>query len=353
MLFSPPQTLPQRLTRRGVEVLPGVLVTAAIALVATGIGALVPVLGSAVPAIVVGVLLSLLRGRALPGGVDARIRPGIAYSSKFLLQLAVVLLGVQLSIGSILQVGLESLPIMLTTLGVCLLGAWWIGRAMRVESRLRTLIGVGTGICGASAIAAVSPVIGAASAEIAYAVSTIFLFNILAVILFPLLGHALNLDPHTFGLLAGTAINDTSSVVAAASVFSTAALGFAVVVKLVRTLMIIPISIGLSVMEARKDAGGARLTARRIVTLVPWFLIGFVVVAVVNSTGVIPAGPRDVLVQASVFLIAMALAGIGLSTDIPALRSAGWRPLALGAILWVLVTLTSLATIAVTGSLGW
>lgn len=353
MQFSPVTTLPQRLSRRGGEVLPGVLLTAAIALVATGIGALIPVLGSAVPAIVIGVILSVLRPRLMRRHerADAAIQPGIAYSGKFLLQLAVVLLGVQLSIGSILQVGLESLPIMLSSLIVCLLGAWWIGRALRVERRLTTLIGVGTGICGASAIAAVSPVIGAVSAEIAYAVSTIFLFNILAVVLFPIIGHALNLDPHTFGLLAGTAINDTSSVVAAASVYSTAALGFAVVVKLVRTLMIIPISIGLSFMEARRQIDAQRLDGSRIAKLVPWFLIGFVVVAAVNSTGVVPDGPRDLLVHASVFLIAMALAGIGLSTDIPALRRAGWRPLALGGILWALVTVTSLATIAITAAL--
>lgn len=357
MQLSPVQTLPTRLSRRGADVLPGVLITAAIALVATGIGAIVPVLGSAVPAIVIGVLLSLVRPRLMAGRekADARIQPGIAYSGKFLLQLAVVLLGVQLSIGAIAQVGLESLPIMLTTLVVCLVGAWLLGRMLRTERRLTTLIGVGTGICGASAIAAVSPVIGAASAEIAYAVSTIFLFNILAVLIFPLLGHALNLDPHTFGLFAGTAVNDTSSVVAAAGVFSTAALGFAVVVKLVRTLMIIPISIGLSVMEARRSArsdGAAQpLTGRRIAKLVPWFLIGFLIVAIVNSTGIIPDAPREVLVQASVFLIAMALAGIGLSTDIPALRRAGWRPLALGGMLWVLVTVTALLTIAATAAL--
>ena len=352
MQFAPASTLPRRLTDRGIDVLPGVLLTGAIALVATGVGAAVPVLGSAVPAIVLGVLLSLLRPRVMRGrdGANARIQSGIAYSGKFLLQLAVVLLGVQLSIGSILQVGLESLPIMLTTLIVCLLGAWLVGRMLRTERRLTTLIGVGTGICGASAIAAIAPVIGAASAEIAYAVSTIFLFNILAVVLFPLLGHALNLDPHTFGLLAGTAVNDTSSVVAAAGVYSTAALGFAVVVKLVRTLMIIPISVGLSVMEARRNAAGQRLTGRRIARLVPWFLIGFIVVAIINSLGIIPDGPRDALVHVSVFLIAMALAGIGLSTDIPALRRAGWRPLALGGILWVLVTVTALATIAVTAA---
>lgn len=353
MQLSPVQTLPSRLVRRGVDVFPGVILTAAIALVSTGIGAILPVLGSAVPAIIIGVLLSIVRPRVMAGRerTDARIQPGIAYSGKFLLQLAVVVLGVQLSIGAIAKVGLESLPIMLTTLIVCLVGAWLLGRMLGTERRLTTLIGVGTGICGASAIAAVSPVIGAASAEIAYAVSTIFLFNILAVLIFPLIGHALNLDPHTFGLFAGTAVNDTSSVVAAAGVFATTALGFAVVVKLVRTLMIIPISIGLSIMEARRSADGQKLTGRRIAKLVPWFLIGFVVVALINSTGLIPDAPRQVLVHVSVFLIAMALAGIGLSTDIPALRRAGWRPLALGGMLWMLVTLTALATIAATAAL--
>lgn len=334
------------------RLLPGILLTAAIAAIATVIGTALPVLGSAVPAIVIGVLLSLGRSRLATRRprTDVALRPGIAFSSGFVLQLAVVLLGVQLSLGSIVQVGLESLPIMLTTLTVCLTGAWLIGRRLRVQRRLATLIGVGTGICGASAIAAVSPVIAATAVEIAYAVSTIFVFNILAVLVFPLLGHALHLDPHTFGLLAGTAINDTSSVVAAAGVYGTAALGFAVVVKLVRTLMIIPISIGLSVIEARLAGDGSRLTVRRVIGLVPWFLIGFVVVAVVNSTGVIPPAAHDALVQVSVFLIAMALAGIGLSTDLPALRRAGWRPLALGGILWVLVTVTSLAVIALSGA---
>lgn len=166
--------------------------------------------------------------------------------------------------------------------------------------------------------------------------------------LFPLLGHALNLDPHTFGLLAGTAVNDTSSVVAAAGVYSTAALGFAVVIKLVPTLMNIPISAGLSVMDARRETDGRSLSGARIARLVPWFLIGFIVVAMINSSGIVPDARRDVLVHINVFLIATALAGIGLSKDIPALRRAGWRPLALGGILWVLVTATALGTIALT-----
>ncbi|MGN7860155.1 YeiH family protein [Microbacterium sp. 22303] len=342
MMFRPARTFPSRLVARGADVLPGLALTVPIAVVATLIGAAIPVLGSALPAIVIGVVIAVIRR---PG---ARFQPGVEYSGRFLLQLAVVLLGAQLSLDAILRVGAETLPVMLSTLAVCLLGTWVIGRALRVPQRLRTLIGVGTGVCGASAIAAVSPVIGALSAEVSYAVSTIFVFNILAVVLFPLLGHALSMDPHTFGLLAGTAVNDTSSVVAAASVFGAAALGYAVVVKLVRTLMIIPISIGLSVIESRRATGGRRLTLRGVVGLVPWFLVGFLVVAVIGSLGVIPAGPREAMVHTSGFLIATAMAGIGLSTDVTALRRAGWRPLALGAILWILVTVTALAVIALT-----
>ncbi|WEG09273.1 putative sulfate exporter family transporter [Microbacterium horticulturae] len=345
MFVTPVASLPGRLALRARDVWPGLLVCVGIAVVASLIGHLVPVLGGAVPAIVIGVGIALVRR---PGG---RLMPGIEYSSKFLLQCAVVLLGAQLSLASIFEVGLESLPVMLSTLAVCLLAAWAIGRALRIEPRLRTLIGVGTGICGASAIAAVSPVITAASAEVAYAVSTIFLFNVLAVLLFPLLGHALHMSPHAFGLLAGTAVNDTSSVVATASVYGAAALSFAVVVKLVRTLMIIPITVTLAAVEARRTASRG-MSAAQIGRLVPWFLIGFLVVAIINSLGVITPGVQDGLVQLSVFLIAVALAGIGLSTDVAALRRAGLKPLLLGAILWVLVTATSLLVIWLTGGLG-
>jgi uncharacterized integral membrane protein (TIGR00698 family) len=328
-----------------VDVAPGVGLTVAIAAVATVISRFVPALGSALPALLIGVVVAVVRR---PTG---RLAPGVAYSGKFLLQLAVVLLGVQLSLSSILIVGVASLPVMLSSLVVCLLAAWLIGRALRIPRRERTLIGVGTGICGASAIAAVAPVIGATSAEIAYAVSTIFLFNAIAVLVFPYLGHALGMDPHTFGLFAGTAVNDTSSVVAAASLFATSALGFAVVVKLVRTLMIIPISIVLSVAKQRRRDLGSRMTARRVIGLVPWFLIGFVIVAIANTFIPTPDVLHDSLVTVSVFLVSVALAGIGLSTDIAAIRRAGLRPLLLGGTLSVLVAATSLFVIWVSGQL--
>lgn len=345
MELSPLLTLPSRAGARAGAVAPGLALTLLIALAATGVSRILPAVGSALPALLIGVVVSLVRR---PGG---RFAAGVAFSSRFVLQLAVVLLGVQLSLSSVLVVGLQSLPVMLSTLAVCLLAAWGIGRALRIPRRERTLIGVGTGICGASAIAAVSPIIGAASSEIAYAVSTIFLFNAVAVLVFPLIGHALGMSTHAFGLFAGTAVNDTSSVVAAASLFATSALGYAVVVKLVRTLMIVPISVVLAVVEHRRRNAGAPLTVRRLVGLIPWFLVGFLVVATANSLVAVPQGLHDGLVTVSVFLVAVALGGIGLSTDVGAIRRAGWRPLLLGAVLSTLVTLTSLGVLAVTGQL--
>jgi uncharacterized integral membrane protein (TIGR00698 family) len=250
---------------------------------------------------------------------------------------------------------------MLGTLAVCLLAAYAYGRLLGVVGDLRTLIGVGTGICGASAIAAVSPVIEAASTDIGYAVSTIFLFNIAAVLVFPVLGHALGMSQHSFGLFAGTAVNDTSSVVATATTYGPAAAGYAVVVKLVRTLMIIPICVGLGWLTDRKRAAApatgeaaprkSRMSPRRALRLVPWFLIGFVVAALVNTAGLVPATAHGALGNMSLFFVAVALSAIGLSTDVSALRRAGAKPLLLGLLLWVTVAGASLALQALTGTL--
>ena len=314
---------------------PGVALTVAIAVVATFIGTALPLLGAPVAGILIGVALS-----GLMNGRDG-LRPGLALSSKTILQLAVVVLGSQLSLREVAQVGVSSLPVMLGTLTACLLAAYVVGRRLGVDADLRTLIGVGTAICGASAIAAASPVIRARSHVIAYAISTIFCFNIAAVLLFPPLGHLLGLSQNQFGLFAGTAVNDTSSVVAAATTYGAVAGNHAVVVKLTRTLMIIPICIGLGWLVNRRETG---VTAERAKTpTVPWFLMGFVIVAAANSVGLIPASAHVSLQHASVFLITVALVAIGLSTDFAGFRRAGARPLLLGGILWVVVAATSLA----------
>jgi len=260
-------------------------------------------------------------------------------------------LGSQLSLKEIVKVGFSSLPVMLGSLTVCLVGAYWIGKWLGIIGDLRTLIGVGTGICGASAIAAVTPVIGAVSADVAYAISTIFLFNMTAVLTFPFLGHLLGLSQHSFGLFAGTAVNDMSSVVAASTTYGSVAANYAIVVKLTRTLLIIPISLGLATLERRKLKSADSKTNVHVARLVPWYLIGFLLVAAANSIGLIPQGIHHVLVQFSVFLIAIALAAIGLSTDVAGLRRTGPRPLLLGGILWVLVSATSLSLQYLTHSL--
>lgn len=339
-----PQALP-RVAGPGSR-LPGLAAAVALAVVSTAIGRAVPTLGSAVPAVLIGALVTTIHR---PG---ARLRPGLAYAAGRLLQVAVVVLGLRLSLPEVVAVGARSLPVMLGTLAACLLTARIIGRRLGVGGDLRVLIGSGTGICGASAIAAVSPVIGAAGADVAYAISTIFVFNIAAVVVFPLLGHALGLSQHAFGLFAGTAVNDTSSVVAAAATYGSTAADQAVVVKLVRTLMIIPVVLALGVLSRRRrtaaEAGG---WGRRSVRLVPWFLVGFIIAAAANSAGAVPAGADHAIAGASTFLITVALAGIGLSTDLPALRRTGARPLLLGAVLWVTVATVSLGLQAVTT--GW
>ncbi len=349
---------------RAGRLVPGLALAAAIAVVATVVGRFVPVVGAPVVGVVLGAVLGTVRRPA------AVLRPGITTASKTVLQVAVVLLGAQLSLAQVATVGASSLPVMLGTLVICLVAAWGIGRALGVVGDLRTLIGVGTGICGASAIAAVTPVIGAASVEVAYAVSTIFLFNVAAVVVFPFVGHALGMSQEAFGLFAGTAVNDTSSVVAAASSYGAAAAHTAVVVKLVRTLMIIPVVLGLAwlvarrqeVLDARAAAaadGGSDVTpaaARpwtvgRVARLVPWFLVGFLVLAAVNSTGVLPGPVHPAVAAAAAFLITVALSAIGLSTDLAGFRRAGVRPLVLGGALWVVVSLSSLGLQALTGAL--
>ncbi|HUX71315.1 MAG TPA: putative sulfate exporter family transporter [Cellulomonadaceae bacterium] len=342
--------------------IPGLVLAVAIAVAATGVGRLVPIVGGPVAGIVIGVVVAAL---VTPG---ARWRPGITTASKTVLQASVVVLGSQLSLMQIVHVGLSSLPVMLGTLAAALVSAYWIGRWLGVTGNLRTLVGVGTAICGASAIAAVTPVIGAAGVEVAYAVTTIFLFNVSAVLVFPVLGHLLGMSQHAFGLFAGTAVNDMSSVVAAATTYGHTAATYAVVVKLTRTLLIIPISLGLAALVARRERAraaashalddGAEPTVVavaairsrvHVLRLVPRFLIGFLVVAAANTIGLVPAALHPALSQVSVFLITVALSAIGLSTDLPGLRRAGHRPLVLGAALWVVVSVTSLALQRVTG----
>jgi uncharacterized integral membrane protein (TIGR00698 family) len=318
--------------------LPGLAVVLVLAAVAVPLGRLVPVVGGPV----FGIVLGVLAGVAVPRLRSERCRPGYTFAAKTLLQASIVVLGTGLSLQQVARVGGSSLPVMLGTLAIALGGAWLFGRLLGVRGDTQTLIGVGTAICGASAIAATAAAINPKRSSVAYALATIFTFNVVAVLAFPPLGHLLGLSPEAFGLWAGTAINDTSSVVAAGYAYSQEAGDQALVVKLTRSLMLVPIVIGLVVLKSRREAQPAArgLPWRK---LVPLFLIGFLAAAGLRTAGLVPVGWLPGLSLLGTFLITCALVAIGLSLRPRELRDTGPRPLLLGAILWVLVAAGSLA----------
>src|SRR5690625_429233 len=331
-----------RVPRSITAVLPGLGLALAIGAVATAIGSALPLLGGPVAGVLLGLLTTVLFH---PLQRSDRFGTGVKFAGSRLLQTAVVLLGAQVSLTQVLAVGWSSLPVMLGTLAACLLAAWGLGRAMRIDSDLTALIGVGTAICGASAIAAITPVLKPAATKIAYALSTVFVFNIAAVLLFPWLGHVIGMEETVFGVFAGTAVNDTSSVVAAATVYGPIATDTAVVVKLARTLMIIPIAVGLALLVSRRsapagsphEAGSARPPIGK---LVPWFLVGFILLAALHP--LLPDAATNAGATLAVFLITVALSAIGLSVDLAGIVRTGIRPLVLGATLWLVVSGTSL-----------
>ncbi|MDQ2866373.1 MAG: putative sulfate exporter family transporter [Candidatus Eremiobacteraeota bacterium] len=309
-----------------------------VAVAATALGRAVPLVGAPVFGIVIGVLISVIV--SLPIAYKA----GIAFASKTLLQWSIVLLGANLSVSQIARSGAASLPVMLGTLVITLTLAFTVGRALGLKRDLRRLLGVGTAICGGSAIAALATVIEADSADIAYALGTVFLFNVVAVLAFPLLGHAMHLSQSAFGLWAGTAINDTSSVVAASLSYGHIAGTDGIIVKLTRTLLIVPIV----VYYAWRRTAALRAEGRTVKwrSILPWFVLWFLAAAALNSLGAIPDVVKTHLPPVALFAIVVALAGVGLGTDARRIRSAGLRPLALGAILWVAIAVSSLCIAA-------
>jgi len=315
------------------QTVPGILVCVLISLVGLGLGSRFPIIGAPVFAILIGIAASNLLK------LSPLTKPGVSFCSKKVLQLAIIVLGANLSLSQIWNTGRESLWVMLVSLSVSLLGAWFIGTRMGISRRLTSLVGVGTGICGGSAIAAVAPIISADDDEIAFSISTIFLFNVVAVLVFPLVGHMIHLQDHGFGLWAGTAINDTSSVVAAGYSYSKAAGDFAAITKLARTTMIIPISLGFSLLMRRRSGGGSYSLKK----ILPWFILGFIAMATLNTLHLLGPTLPGVGGTAGRYLIVVALAGVGLGANLQKMVKTGPKPILLGLMVWALVALSSLA----------
>lgn len=329
---------------------PGIVTSAALAAVCWFLGTAVPIVGGAVFAILAGMIIGAFwkdKGSAAAG---------IKFTSKKILQTAVVLLGFGLPLTQIAQVGATSLPVIVSTITASLLTAFILCRTLHVPNRTATLIGVGSSICGGSAIAATAPVIKANDQEVAHAISVVFLFNVLAALIFPTLGDAIGMTNDGFGLFAGTAVNDTSSVTAAAAVWDgmhegANALDYATIVKLTRTLAIIPITFVLALWVAsreKKTAGAnGQLTQngfslkRALPTFIVLFLCASIVATVASATGVGMA-VFEPLKLASKFFIVMAMAAIGLNTDVVGLVKSGAKPIVLGAACWIAIASVSL-----------
>lgn len=330
----------------------GILLCLAIAVPSWLIVMFVPaleVIGAPVIAIIAGMILSLIIKKK-----DA-FTYGIAFTSKKILQYAVILLGFGLNLATIGKVGLTSLPIIISTIATSLIVAFAMYKLLKVPSKTATLIGVGSSISGGSAIAATAPVIDADDEKIAQSISVIFLFNVIAALIFPTLGGFLGMTDNGFALFAGTAVNDTSSVTAAASTWDSMhgtgsmVLDSATIVKLTRTLAIIPITLVLAFVRMRKEKSGntGSKTKVSLKKIFPMFILYFVLASVITTivTSVLTGQALEVannifgfLKQLSKFFIVMAMAAIGLNTNIVKLVKTGGKPILLGFTCWVAIT---------------
>ena len=324
------------------EVLPGFLLALVIAACAKWLEGLLPIhlIGASVIALFLGMGLHHIRKPS------AGLVRGLKFTSKKILKSAIILLGASLSISVVLNIGRLSLTVMVFTLLTCFGGGYFVGRALGLNWKLSNLISAGTGICGGSAIAAIAPAIDAEDQDIAYAMSATFLFDMVMIVLFPILGRAMGLDDMAYGLWAGTAVNDTSSVVAAGYAFSEGAGDFATMVKLTRTLAIIPTVLVFSLIEVRekRKAGVADQEEKvKVTSIIPWFILGFLGMAVLNSLGVFPQELSLGLKELSKFLMVAALAAIGLNTDFHEMRKSGINPMIHGFIISALVVVVAIA----------
>lgn len=327
--------------------LPGVLTTILLALVSIFLSGLIPyqLISAGVFALLIGMYLNPLVSKY------TKFEPGFDLTSKKILKLAIILMGASLSFSQVVEVGKFSLFVMVFTLITAFGGGYLLGKAFNMNWKLSSLISAGTGICGGSAVAAIAPVIEAEDSDIAYAISATFIFDIVMVILFPIMGRYFNMTDLGYGLWTGTAVNDTSSVVAAGYAFSDAAGSFSVIVKLTRTLSIVPIVLIFSYINERltrkasnNDNDKATVHSREkvdIKKIFPWFILMFLAVVAIKSTGIIPEMICQSITKTSKFFMVMSLGAIGLKTNYNKLAKSGFKPMLHGFIISALVVIVS------------
>ena len=322
----------------------GVAICFAVAALSVLVEKLIPgeLLGASIIALFMGTIINSFFH-------PAWMKPALKFASKKILKAAIVLLGASLSIRTIMSVGQMTFFVMIFTFAMCFGGGYFIRKLFGLNWKLSNLISAGTGICGGSAVAAIAPVIDADDKDIAFAMSSTFLFDMVMIALYPLMGKALGMTDIAYGIWAGTSVNDTASVVASGYAFSEAAGDFATMVKLTRTIAIIPtvlvfawIGIRMKKKEMQATGDGKKVNMMKII---PWFIGGFLLLAVLNSVGCIPVAVSGGIKSTSKFLMVTALAAIGLSTSITDFKKAGLKPMFYGITIDTLVTLTALVVI--------
>ncbi|MDE6984177.1 MAG: YeiH family protein, partial [Lachnospiraceae bacterium] len=327
----------------------GLLLCLLIAVPSWFLGKQFPIIGGAVIAIIAGMVITLfLKDKSA-------FESGIKFTSKKILQWAVILLGFGMNLTVIVQTGTQSLPIIVSTIATSLIIAYLLHKTMHIPAKISTLVGVGSSICGGSAVAATAPVIDADDEEVAQAISVIFFFNVLAALLFPTFGKLIGFATETgeaFGIFAGTAVNDTSSVTAAASTWDSmwnlgsSTLDTAVTVKLTRTLAIIPITLALALIRTQNEKKNGEPGKKvRLKKIFPFFILYFVAASIITTVAVSLGVDADVfspIKELSKFFIVLAMAAIGLNTNVVKLVKTGGKPIAMGFCCWAGITAVSL-----------
>jgi uncharacterized integral membrane protein (TIGR00698 family) len=319
---------------------PGLVVVLLIAVVARMLGRFTEPVPDVVIALVAGILV---RSTIAP----TAIQPGVKYTISHLLRLAIVLLGAGLSAHAVLQMGSAVLILIIPLVIVAVLLGLLLARLFDIRGTIGTLLGAGTAICGGSAVLTVGSVIDSTEEEIAYAITTIFTFNLVALSVYPPLGHLFGMSAMAFGAWAGTAVNDTSVVVSTGYIFSPEAGAVATVVKLARTVLLVPLALAVGMAHAWRTGSPAKSNTvwQRAAHAMPWFILGFLGMAMLNSLGVFSPEVARFLSMIAGFLMVMVLAGVGLNVDITKIRRLGPRPMLVGLLLAACMAVFSFALI--------
>ena len=303
----------------------------------SGVAVAVTVVAPAAPALLIAIVFGALARGA--GWVPAVLEPGLAWSARYVLRAGVVLLGLQLSVGDLLHLGAGEVVVLLLTVGTTFGSTLWLGRLLRVRRALTLLVATGFSICGAAAIAGMSPVADAEEEDVATAVALVTVYGSLAIVALPLLSRVFGLDDRTAGLWAGMSVHEVAQVVAAAGTVSAAALTVAVVAKLARVLLLAPMVAGVGMVRRRTGSTVGGRTA----PLVPVFVIGFVLAVLLRTVGAVPESAIGLVKPVTTVALGAAMVALGTQIRLGRLIRTGGRPLALGALATLVAGGVSLA----------